>query len=80
MVLFVYHSTWARNRLRQRSKQTAWCVSCPSVPEQKLRMDTFRSNLEDTIPSAGRQELRSKARPVSMQRMEMMNKALEYWR
>lgn len=71
MVLFVYHSTWARNRLRQRSKQTA---------EQKLRMDTFRSNLEDTIPSAGRQELRSKARPVSMQRMEMMNKALEYWR
>lgn len=71
MALFVYHSTWARNRLRQRSKQTA---------EQKLRMDTFRSSLEDTIPSAGRQELRSKARPVSMQRMEMMNKALEYCR
>lgn len=71
MAFFVYHSTWARNRLRQRSKQTA---------EQKLRMDTFRSNLEDTIPSAGWQELKSKARPVSVQRRETMKKALEYWR
>lgn len=71
MALFVCHSTWARNRLRQRSKQMA---------EQKLSMDTFRSNSEDTILSVGRQELKNKPRPISSQRTEMMNKALEYWR
>lgn len=71
MAFFVYNSTCARNRLRQRSKLTA---------EQKLSMDTFRSNSADIILSAGRQELKSKPRLISMKRMEMRNKALEYWR
>lgn len=43
-------------------------------------MDTFRSNPEEAILSAGRHELKSKPRAISMKRLEMMNKALEYWR